>query len=248
LVVWILVVAVTMWMSQVHTWPRWKKRSTNLISVITSTGSRWVLWARVVCYSLVWIASSGRPQMKAGIKQYTLSVLNYLYLHLFKPSWLSYIQPFVFSFMWPHLLLLLELMNSCWKEAKYLLLFCFRNFVLPVLEITEMFLGNINKDLRMNCCLPPNNRRNYLIDITFESMFSDFVFSGDLPLLFWNALINCRSEICRISVRTCFEVTDCNFFFSLYIVGVTDEFQQYALKVCNVQQHGCFENNFQACV
>lgn len=78
-------------------------------------------------------------------------------------------------------------------------------------------------------------------------MLSDFVFSGDLPLFFRNVLMNCRSEICRISARTCFEVTDCNFF-CLYIVGVTDEFQQYTLKACDVQQHECFENNFQACV
>jgi hypothetical protein len=105
-------------------------------------------------------------------------------------------------------------MNLCWKEAKYLLLFSSRNFVLLVLEITDVFLGNISKDLSMNCCLPPNNRRTYLIDVTFMSMLKDFLFSGDLPLFFRNALMNCRSEICRISARTCFEVMDCNFLFS----------------------------------
>jgi hypothetical protein len=66
------IVAVTMRMSQLvqlNTWPCRKKRSTDLISVTTSTGSLWVLWARVVCCGLVWFASSGRPQLKAGIKQ-----------------------------------------------------------------------------------------------------------------------------------------------------------------------------------
>jgi len=90
--------------------------------------------------------------------------------------------------------------------------------VLPVLEITDVFLGNINKDLSMNCCLPPDNRRKYLIDIIFVPVLSDFVFSGDVPLFFRNAIMNYRSENCRISARTCFEVTDSNFFFSLYIV------------------------------
>jgi hypothetical protein len=57
--------------------------------------------------------------------------------------------------------------------------------------------------------------------------------------------MNYRSEICRISARTCFEVTHFNFL-ACTSFGVTDEFQQYALKACNVQQYGCFENNFQA--
>jgi hypothetical protein len=150
--------------------------------------------------------------------------------------------------MWPHLLRLLKLVNSCWKEAKYLLillkrskifttlvekkqniyyscwkeakyllLFCIRNFMLPILEITSMFLGNINEDLSMSFCLPPDNRRTYLNDI-FVSMLSDFVFGGDVHLFYRNVIMNYRSEICRVSARKCFEVTDCNFFLSLYIV------------------------------
>lgn len=120
--------------------------------------------------------------------------------------------------------------------------------MLPVLEITDMFLGNINEDLSMNCCLPPDNRRTYLIDIIFVSVLSDFVFSGELPLFFRNSIMNYRSEICRISARTCFEVTDCKFFLVCTLFGVTGEFQQYALKSYDIQQHGCFENNFQTCV
>jgi len=54
--------------------------------------------------------------------------------------------------------------------------------MLPILEITHVFLGNINKDHSINCYLPPDNRRTYLIDIIFVSILSDFVFNGDVPL------------------------------------------------------------------
>ena len=81
-------------------------------------------------------------------------------------------------------------------------------------------VGIIIEYLSMNCCLPPDNRRTCLIDIILVSMLSDFVFNGDVPLFFRNAIMNYLSEICRISARMCFEVTDCNFF-SLYKVLIS---------------------------
>jgi hypothetical protein len=65
--------------------------------------------------------------------------------------------------------------------------------MLPELQITGLFMGNISKYFSMNCCLSSESRRTYLLYTTFVPLLSDFIFCGHVPLFFF--LSKCDYEL-----------------------------------------------------